>query len=295
MRVIYDLFRDGLSAINDAADRLAVARQQVGTGRRLGAISDDPLAVRQAIAERATMSGVDAYTRTRDSAAARLAATDNILTGVIDKITSALVAGASARRTNVSDAERAATAQNVRGLRESLVADLNTTFNGNALFAGTASNQTAYALVAGAWTYQGNSDTTRVEVERGRLVAVSIDGQSIVEGGDSIGLFTALDDLAAAIEAGDNAGVSDSIAALERAFDRAQRAQGLLGADQQGIDSAAARLSALKVAADARRSKLEDINLAEAAVRLNQANNAYSAALSAVSSAERQSLLDYLR
>jgi flagellin-like hook-associated protein FlgL len=116
-----------------------------------------------------------------------------------------------------------------------------------------------------------------------------------VEGGDSIGLFTALDDLAAAIEAGDNAGVSDSIAALERAFDRAQRAQGLLGADQQGIDSAAARLSALKVAADARRSKLEDINLAEAAVRLNQANNAYSAALSAVSSAERQSLLDYLR
>jgi flagellin-like hook-associated protein FlgL len=40
---------------------------------------------------------------------------------------------------------------------------------------------------------------------------------------------------------------------------------------------------------------VEDANVAEAIARLTSADNAYRAALGAVSSAERQSLLDYLR
>jgi flagellar hook-associated protein 3 FlgL len=109
------------------------------------------------------------------------------------------------------------------------------------------------------------------------------------------GLFTVLDDLVAAIEAGDSAGMGEALSALERAFDRAQRAQGMLGADVQGIDAAVSRLAALRVASESRRSQLEDANMAEVAVRLSQADTAYRAALAAVSAVERHSLLDYLR
>jgi len=38
-----------------------------------------------------------------------------------------------------------------------------------------------------------------------------------------------------------------------------------------------------------------DVNMAEAVTKLQQADTAYRAALGAVSTAERQSLLDYLR
>jgi len=183
----------------------------------------------------------------------------------------------------------------VRSLRESLVADFNTTFNGNYMFSGTAANTQTYALVAGAWTYQGNSDTTDVEVERGRLVSVSLDGQAIAQGSDTKDVLTALDDLATAIEAGDSSAMATEIDAIERAFGRTQRAIGALGADSAGLDEARARLSTLRVAAETRRSLLEDADMAEAVTRLSKADTAYQAALAAVSTAERRSLLDYLR
>jgi flagellar hook-associated protein 3 FlgL len=295
MRVIYDVFRDGLDAINTAAGKLAQAREQVATGRRINAPSDDPLAMRQAANEHAAIGTVDAYSRSRDSAAARIAAADNVLSTMTDKLTAAIVAGTSAQGSTTTAASRAAAANHVRGIRESLSADFNTSFNGTYLFSGTVANTPAYALVAGTWTYQGNADTTEVEVERGRIVSVSFNGQAIAQGSDSKDVLTALDDLALAIEAGDSAAMGVEIDALERAFGRTQQAIGTLGADAAGLDEARTRLAALRLAADTRRSQLEDANMAEAITRLSQADTAYQAALAAVSTAERRSLLDYLR
>jgi flagellar hook-associated protein 3 FlgL len=295
MRIIYDLVRDGLSAINTAADRLNAARDQVATGRRINSTSDDPLGAEQAIGDRGLVAGLDAYTRARDSASARLAAADSVLSGMTDKITSAIVAGTGVRGTTATASARAAASAAVRGLRDSLAADLNTSFNGSYLFSGTAVDTPAYALVGGVWTYQGDHAATQVEVEKGRLVATTFDGDALARGADSMDLLTALDGLATAIDAGDNDAIGTALGALDRAFDRVLQAQGRLGADERGVDEAAARLSALRLAADTRRSKVEDANVAEAIARLTSADNAYRAALGAVSSAERQSLLDYLR
>ena len=295
MRIIFDVLRDGLSAINQASSALAHAQQQVSTGRRVSTAGDDPLAIQQVIGERAGIGAIDAYTRTSASAAARLAATDSVLTGMGDKLTAASVAALSARGSSVDPAARAAASAQVRSLRDALVSDINTSFQGTYLFSGTVATQPAYARVAGAWTYQGNGSTAQVEVERGRLVSVTFDGQSIAQGSDTQDVFPVLDDLATAIDNGDNTAIGVGIDAVERAFGRTQRALGALGADEQGLDQAAARLASLRTAAETRRSSLEDVNMAEAVTRMTQAESAYRAALTAVSTAERQSLLDYLR
>jgi flagellar hook-associated protein 3 FlgL len=295
MRVLFDIIRDGLSAINTANSALAKAQQQVASGRRINGASDDPRGTQLAIAERATMGAIDAYTKTSDAAAVRLASADSVLTAMSDKITSAMTTALGAQGSQANAAARASSAQTLRSLRDALLGDVNTTFNGNYLFSGTNATSQPYAQVGGAWTYQGNDTTAQVEVESGRTVSISFDGQAIVQGSDSVDVFSALDALADAVEAGDNDGISTGLAALQRAFDRAQRAQGLLGADEQSVDAATARLSTLRTASESRRSKLEDANMAEAITRLTQADSAYQAALGAVSTAERQSLLDYLR
>jgi flagellar hook-associated protein 3 FlgL len=295
MRVIYDVYRDGLAALNAAKDQLARAQEQVSTGRRINAAGDDPLGTQQAILERDTMSTIDAYTRSADSASARLASADSVLTAYSDKLTSAITTAVGAQGTQVTDAARSAAAENIRSLRDALLSDLNTTFNGTYLFSGTNATSATYAQVGGAWTYQGNNTTTKVAIQSGQSVAVSFDGQSIAQGSDSTDVFTSLDTLATAIQSGDTAGISAGLDALQRAFDRAQRAQGSLGADEQSVTAATTQLSSLRVAADTRRSKLEDANLAAAITQLSQADTAYQAALGAVSTAERQSLLDYLK
>src|SRR5690606_38548893 len=150
----------------------------------LGA-GDDPLAVQLAIGERATMGAIDAYTRTNAAASARLAAVDTVLSGLGDKLTAAGVTALGARGTQVDDAARAAASAQIRSLRDAILGDINTTFQGTSLFAGTAVDQQAYAQVGGVWTYQGNADVNEVEVERGRRVSVTFNGQAILQGSDA--------------------------------------------------------------------------------------------------------------
>ncbi len=148
---------------------------------------------------------------------------------------------------------------------------------------------------AGVFTYQGDASTVQVEVDKNRLVTVAYDGRSVAQGTDPVDVFTAMETLAVAIEAGNDTAIGTGIDALERAFERVTRLQGRLGADERGVDAASAKLSSLRLATDGRRSKLEDANMAEAIVRMNEADTAYRAALSAVGTANRQSLLDYLK
>lgn len=295
MRVLFDVLRDGLGSINTAADRMALAQQQLATGRRLLSLGTDPLAARQAVGEHATLGTLDAYTRTTSAATARLATTDSVLNGYIDKLSAAMVSGTAARGPSVDPAALAALAADVRNLRDGLVSDLNTTFDGRYLFSGTNVDTAAYAQVAGVWTYQGNSDTVEVEVQSGRRVSVSFDGQSIAQGSDPVDVLTALDQLAAEIQLGDNSAIGVSLGALDRAFNRALRAQGALGADERVAYDATARVADLRRAGEIRRSHLEDANMAEVVTNLAQAETAYQAAISAVSRNERQTLLDFLR
>ena len=295
MRVIFDVLRDGLTNINRAADQMAAARQEASSGRRIDGASDDPIGSQRAIGERATLGTLDAYRRSADSASARLAAADTLLTGMVDKISAAIVHGTSGRGSEVDPSARAAIVQAIRGIRDSLLADFNAEFDGSSIFAGTRTDTAAFAAVGGAWPYQGDSASVQIQVDSGRLVSVTLDGQAIAQGSDSANVLTVLDDLANAIETGDAAGMGAGIDALERAFDRTIQAQGRLGADERGVDEASARLMAFRTASESRRSKLEDADLAGAVTRLTQAETAYRAALGAVSSAERMSLLDYLR
>lgn len=295
MRIIFDVIRDGLSAINNASTDLATAQRQLSTGKRLAGAGDDPLAVQQAIGERASLGAIDAYRRTSETVSSQLAATDTVLMGLSDKLTAASVAALGATGDHASAEVRTAAAERVRSLRDAVAADINTTFRGSYLFSGTNVTQAPYAQSGGAWTYQGNNAVSQVEVDRGRLVTVTVDGRQIMQGSDATDVLTALDDLAVAIEAGDTAGIDAGAGAVDRAFARTQRALATIGAGEQAIDEASVRLALLRSATESRRASLEDANMAEAATRLTQADTAYRAALGAVSTAERQSLLDYLR
>jgi flagellin-like hook-associated protein FlgL len=126
-------------------------------------------------------------------------------------------------------------------------------------------------------------------------VAITFDGQALAQGTDTADVFTFLDQLANAIDIGDDAAMAAALAGAERALDRTFRMQGQLGADERGLDEASIRLSVIRQAGEARRSKIEDTNMAEAITRLTKAETAYRAALGSVSLAEKTSLLDYLK
>ncbi len=295
MRVTFSAAYGGIEYVNTAAEQLARARQQVQSGKRLEKASDDPAAMQRAVEGRAELRAIETYSRTADSATAKLTTLDTTLGAVIDKLQQATVAAVSVRGTTATQASREAAALTLEGVRDALVGDLNTTFRGTYLFGGTQATTAPYAKVAGAWTYQGDNTPVRVEVGAGRTVAIAVDGEAVAQGADPTNVLDELETLIVAVRAGDNVGIGAGVDALGRAFSRATRTQSQIGVDEQSIFEGQLQLTSARLAVLTRVSKDEDADLAGAIAEMNRADVAYRAALGAVGTASRTSLLDYLR
>jgi flagellar hook-associated protein 3 FlgL len=295
MRVTFRQAYGSIDYVNTAAEQMARARQQVQSGKRVEKPGDDPAAMQRAVEGRGEMRGLDAYAKSADSALAKLTAMDTVLTGVVDKLTQANVSVMSARGSTVTPAQREAAAMTLEGIRDALVADLNTKVRGAYVFGGGGATTAPYAQVAGVWTYQGDNAPVSVDVGLGQSVAVALDGQALAQGTDSTNILNQLEALVVAVRAGDDAGMATGVAALDRAFGRATRAQSGIGADQQEIDERQLTITATRLGIAGRVSKDEDADLALAISEMTRADTAYRAALGAIGTASRASLLDYLR
>jgi flagellar hook-associated protein 3 FlgL len=294
MRMTFGAIHGSLDAINLAAEQFVTAQQQVASGRRVQKPSDDPTSMQRAIQDQAEIGTLDAYSRASDSATSRLSVIDNVLSSMIETLTEATVTATGARGSDVPQPARNAAGAKLASLRDGLVSDLNTDYRGTRLFAGSMAQSVPYAKIAGAWVYQGDATPVSAEVGRNRAVTLSYDGQAIARGGDATDLFSELDTLIGAVQAGDDAAIGTGIAALTRAFDRTVRAQSQVGTDERSTLDGQDQLVSLRLAGVSRLSKDQDANLAEAITKMGQSQIAYQAALTAVGKANQSSLLDYL-
>lgn len=294
MRVTFRTAYGGSEYVEIAASQAARARQQVMSGKRVQKASDDPGSMQRAVEGRGEMRSLESYQRTADTATSKLAALDTVLSAVVEKLQQAGVATLSARNSVATPTQREAAAQALEGIRDALAADLNTSFRGVYMFGGGESAAPPYARVAGSWTYQGDNAPVSVDVGPGQTVEVSLDGEAIAQGTEATNVLNDLEALIVAVRAGDQAGMTTGTTALDRAFLRATRAQSGVGVDQQTIAEREGQITATRLAVLSRVSKDEDADLAYAIAEMNRADTAYRAALGAIGTASRTSLLDYL-
>jgi flagellar hook-associated protein 3 FlgL len=293
MRITFNTtFKDGLADVNAAAQRLAEWQRQVSSQKRVQAPSDDPSAAAAGIREQAEMAALDQYRETSDSVQSRLTVADAALSDIISSLTAAQTTTAAARTTVLTPEQRQALAQQLRGIRDTILQAFNTQYRGTFVFSGTAA-LTAPFVKDGAGVvqpYAGTTDVQVVDIDRNRTAEVTLDGGAVAGT-----LFADLDALATAIETGSMAQIDAGAASLEAAFRRATTAQSGVGITLGDLDALRGRLGTAWRAAEARRSSLEDANLAEAISRWQQAQTAYEASLGALGTRSRLSLMDYLR
>ncbi|MEP7305632.1 MAG: flagellin [Acidobacteriota bacterium] len=297
MRVTFSQsFRNAASDTNLAAEQLAAAQRQVSSGKRINKPSDDPAGANSAIAGHAAIGAIDAYTQTADSTTSRLTVVDSMLSDIINKITAAQTAAASARGSVTSQSQRDAAAANLQGISDALLADFNAQFHGSYLFSGSKATTSPYKLVAGTVSsYQGNATPVSVDLGQGRTAQTSFDGSTIAQGSDPSSIFTVLSNLVTAAKSGDNVGLGQGLDALERALSRTTLAQTQVGSSFAALDDVRARLNTERVGITAQLSITEDANMASAITNMSQADTAYRAALAAFGRIGSVSLMDYLK
>jgi flagellar hook-associated protein 3 FlgL len=298
MRVTFNAQnRNSTAGLEDAATRLLEFQRQVSTGKRIEKPSDDPSATLGSIGEHTEMAAIDQYARATDTIASRLSVVDTVLSDLIVQIERAQVASASARGSSKTPVQREAAAVDLEGIRDTIFSDMNTAFNGTHVFSGQASTVPPFTRVGTGpiSAYAGSTAEMVVDIDQQRAVKMAFNGEALTQGSDAQDIFVEFDNLIAAVRAGDQDEIDAGMQALTRMFDRVSTAQGRVGADLRTIDEHKLRLGELRRASTKRLSALEDTNMAEAITGMAQADAAYRAALGAVNSVTRMSLMDYLR
>ncbi len=287
-------YRAASEAIADASAEMALRQRQVASGRRLHAPSDDPAAAAAAVTERTELAITEQYRQATDTVTSRLTVLDTVLSQLIDETTAAKVAVQSGRG-SVPAPQRAAAADQILAIRDSMFCTANTQYRGVFVLSGSDSTRAPYTkTAAGVSGYQGTHAPIEVDIDRQTTVDVALDGDTVMRGSDTDDLFTVLESLAAAVRSGDEAALNAGSAALDRAFERMNRALSRVGADTAQVDLQKSQLESRRLASSGRVAALENVDLAEAISAMQQSETAYRAALGAVGQGTRVSLMDYL-
>lgn len=289
-------FRNGLEDLQRVAADLARAQREVSSGRRVHRPSDDPAASSVVVTEAAEQRALDRYVRTADSAEARLLVVDSILSDIIARLSEAEVTASAANNSFATASQRDALALELEGIRDAVYTAITQRFRGTYLFSGAALTTPPYArdMAGNVGPYAGDGQSQVLDIDRTRTVPVTFDGSAVVGS-----VFDTFAQLAAAVRAGNLNGpgytIAQGLAELRDALTRVTSAQSRVGAALRDLEEQQGRLDQARRASLERRAAVEEANLAEAISRLQQADAAHRAALGAIATVARQSLLDYLR
>jgi flagellar hook-associated protein 3 FlgL len=280
-----------LAGLQSAAARLASLQAQLSSGRQITTPSDNPSGTARALQLRGQVKRNEQYTAGARDAIGWMSAADAAYSEAVKLVQNARSLTVQALNTGAgSGTSAAAIADQIDAIRSSLIDVANTTYNGRPVFGGTTAGGAAYDS-GGA--YLGDSGPVARTVGPQSTVTVNQTGPQVfgAAGGD---LFTLLSNISTTLRT-TPANATPQLAALDGALARISSAQAAEGATYQQVQDAQNVQTATGTALAAQLSDLEDIDLADMAVKVSTANVTYQAALQTTANVRQLSLLNFLR
>lgn len=289
-------------------------REQISSGKRINRPSDDPSSF--ATAERMKTLGNQLARREESIASARtfVDRTQQELDGLADLFTRAREDGVRAADDTRSADDRAAIANELRSIKGEVVDRMNSTQDGEYIFAGNRTDTQPFGADGSAndaAPINGSldaldGDRTR-PIGKNQDLTVNVDGKALAQydttaGGDPETITGALDNLIKAVDPADNSppsgppdpDISTALGEVEDALDHVISKGSEAGAIGRRLSTAQEQVEAASLEANERRSDAEDTDLATAISELQQRQTQLQAAFQATSSSQQTSLVNFL-
>ncbi len=288
-------------------------REQISSGKRINRPSDDPSSF--ATAERMKTLGNQLARREESIASARtfVDRTQQELDGLADLFTRAREDGVRAADDTRSADDRAAIANELRSIKDEVVDRMNSTQDGEYIFAGNRTDTQPFGADGSAndaAPINGSldaldGDRTR-PIGKNQDLTINVDGKALAQydttaGGDPETITGALDNLIKAVDPKDNTpgpgtdpDISTALGEVEDALDHVISKGSEAGAIGRRLSTAQEQVEAASLEANERRSDAEDTDLATAISELQQRQTQLQAAFQATSSSQQTSLVNFL-
>jgi flagellar hook-associated protein 3 FlgL len=278
--------------MNRSLSQLLDQQRMAATLRRVNSYADDPRAVASIARLNDLLAANDGYVQNVGRSRALVDGTDAAfqeLSAILSELEVIALRESSA---TANDSTMTVSAEEVDGLLGRMLEVLNASVEGQYLFAGRRTDQAPFVEVGGQVVYRGDDGDIQAATGPHSSIVVNVSGEGFA---GPAGYFRVLEDVAAALRAGDQATVLaavDRIGVLEE--DLGRRIIGV-GGRQNDLDWAAETLAARDERLRTSLSGEQDADVARLATDLSRTEAAYQASLMVTSKLFQYNLMDFLR
>jgi flagellar hook-associated protein 3 FlgL len=297
MRVNPNFTADILQDLYKSQGQEQTTIEQMATGRLINMPSDNPAGAAALVEGKALQSQNDQFLANTSSVEGLLQTADSTLSSVVTAVNRAISLGVQGGSGALSDADRQAIAQQVQGIQSQILQLGNVSYQGNYIFAGTATKTTPFTLdsaAADGVTYNGNDNTNSVQIAEGQSIQINLPGDQVFQGGGG-DVFGALQQLVTALQSNDSNGIGAATTQLGGALNYLSQQRVFYGNAVNQLTSNQSFLQQEKVNLQSQENAIDGVDMAKAATDMSQAQVTQSAALAALARVLPLSLMDYLK
>ncbi len=288
--------------VDGAFRRYIQQQEKVASGRSINHLSDDPHGAARAVRLRSVLRGVEQYKRNAENADISVRTYDDNLNkvgSILNRVRELVVRGAT---DSATPTEREAMAVEVRELFDELVHAGNASHLGAYMYAGYKTSKSPFEVVDDTshadWpiSYVGDSGVNRTEVGPGLTVEINITGDQVFMGVGGVNVFKTVRQIERHLTESNVPELSGSdLANLDQAINQVLKFRAELGGRGSRLELVISRLESDSVSITELLSKTEDVDRAEAIMRLAEQEVVYQAALAAAARSVQAGLLQYLK
>lgn len=281
-----------VSQIQTAAAKLAAAQNQLTSGKKITTPSDDPSGTVKAMQLRGELARNTQYSSNIQDAQGWLSAADSTYSQVVSAVQEAQTLVVKGLNAGANDATaNSAIAAQITGLRSTLLSLANTQYAGRPLFGGTTAGSVAYDS-SGA--YVGDNGTVTRAIAAGTTVAVNTNGPAVF-GPNGSSVFDVLQNIATALASNPSTLSGSALDQLKSVLSTVSSVQAAEGGVTSQVARAQTTQTAVGTALTTQLSGIEDVDLADMAIKVASANTSYQAALQTTAKVGQLSLLNFLQ
>ena len=295
MRVDPTYVSNLVSALDGAVSREQQLSNQLASGVRINALSDDPVAAGRNALLLNQIQADDAFTQTSSLVTGQLQVADSALGSVVAQLNQAITLATSANNGTKNSSDVKAIANQLAGILREVESLANSNYQGQYIFAGGMTTTRPFSTSSAATTYSGDSDVNYLVTPNGQKIQLNVPGDQIFLGAKSV--FGVLNSLIANLSTGtvDAAQAAQDTEALTGALNYVSQQRVQIDNSITQLTAAGDAVTNEKTQLRAAQTELMQADLATVATQLSLAKTQQTALESVIVQLGSGSLFDKLQ
>lgn len=295
MRVNPNPLPDLISAIAQTQQQINTDLEQIASGQSINRPSDNPAGAAMLVRNAAKTAETDQFLRSASGLSGEMQNADSALSSVITILQRAISLGIEGANGTVNASDRAAVAAEVQGIQSELLSLANLSYQGNFVFAGTATQTAPYVLdstTPSGVRYVGNSGVNAVTVGDHLVVKTNLPGSRLFSAAGA-DVFQAIQDLITNLQSGSN--IDAAVKEVSNSYQHINAQRVFYGNAINQLNSQQTFLHNQTTQLAEQANTIGGADLPKVISDLVNAQTAREATLEAVSKTQQTNLFDYIK